>query len=99
MEDGKELRAQELNANGSSGRGRLVSDDIIPVCREAAGEGIVLLKNDNGTLPLAESDRAAVFGRTQFDYFAVGYGSGGDVLAPYTVNLVDGLENQGVRFD
>ena len=99
MEDGKELRAQELNANGGSGRGRLVSDDIIPVCREAAGEGIVLLKNDNGTLPLAESDRAAVFGRTQFDYFAVGYGSGGDVLAPYTVNLVDGLRNQGVRLD
>ncbi len=99
MEDEKELRAQELNTEGSREKGRLVSDAIIPVCRQAAGEGIVLLKNDNDTLPFSPCDRVAVFGRTQIDYFAVGYGSGGDVLAPYTVNLIDGLKNQGVRTD
>ena len=99
MEDYRELRAQKLNTAGDKEKGRLVSDAIIPVCREAAGEGIVLLKNVNDTLPLAGSDRVAVFGRTQIDYFAVGYGSGGDVLAPYTVNVIDGLENAGVRVD
>lgn len=63
--------------------------------RQAGAEGIVLLKNINNTLPYNENTRLAVFGRCQLDYFYVGYGSGGDVNAPYTVNLIDGLKNNG----
>ncbi|MDE6156122.1 MAG: glycoside hydrolase family 3 C-terminal domain-containing protein, partial [Eubacterium sp.] len=68
-----------------------------PVALNAAEESIVLLKNKDNALPIRENDTVAVFGRCQLDYFYVGYGSGGDVIAPYTVNLIDGLKNAGVN--
>ena len=69
------------------------------VIRLSAAEGCVLLKND-GTLPLDKNNKEiSVFGRTQFDWFYVGYGSGGNVNAPYKVNLVDGLENAGASYN
>ncbi|MBR2812240.1 MAG: glycoside hydrolase family 3 protein, partial [Solobacterium sp.] len=40
-----------------------------------------------------------VFGRCQRDWFYVGYGSGGDVHAPYYVNLMDALKNNGARYN
>ncbi len=60
--------------------------------RLLAAEGIVMLKNDN-TLPLTGKN-VAVFGRCQYDYFYCGYGSGGDVNAPYKVSLAEALHNQ-----
>ena len=66
--------------------------------RQCAAEACVLLKND-GTLPLQESEKVAVFGRCQLDWFYVGYGSGGDVHPPYRVNLMEGLANAGVSYD
>lgn len=66
--------------------------------RNAASEGTVLLAND-GALPLGREGLVAVFGRTQIDYFAVGYGSGGDVKAPYVWNLLDALRDAGVAVD
>jgi len=65
--------------------------------RQAAAEGVVLLRND-GTLPL-EGRRVAVFGRVQIDWFAVGYGSGGDVKVPYIWNLLAGLRDAGIQVD
>ena len=67
--------------------------------RQAAADGAVLLKNDNGILPLKSGETVAVFGRVQQDWFYVGYGSGGDVNPPYKVNLMEGLENAGVAVD
>lgn len=64
--------------------------------RETAAEGIVMLKNDNQVLPLGGGSSVAkvsVFGRVQVNYFPCGYGSGGDVKVPYTVNLLQGLRN------
>lgn len=66
--------------------------------RAAAAEGAVLLHND-GTLPLRPDRTTAVFGRVQLDWFAVGYGSGGDVKVPYVWNLVAGLRDAGVPID
>lgn len=43
--------------------------------------------------------RRCGFGRVQNDWFYVGYGSGGDVKPPYKVNLIEGLENEGVKID
>ena len=48
------------------------------------------------TLPPAVS---AVFSRVQLDWFAVGYGSGGDVKVPYIWNLLAGLGDAGIRVD
>ena len=59
--------------------------------REVASEGAVML--ENRILPLAEGTKVSVFGRVQIDYFCTGYGSGGDVNAPYKVNLLEGLRN------
>ncbi|MCD8380094.1 MAG: glycoside hydrolase family 3 C-terminal domain-containing protein [Lachnospiraceae bacterium] len=61
------------------------------LARQAAAEGIVLLKNDRDALPLAESAKVAVFGRSQFHYYKSGTGSGGLVNAPYVVGILDAL--------
>lgn len=63
------------------------------LCREIGSEGAVMLKNANNVLPLTADRTVSVFGRVQKDYFYVGYGSGGDVNAPYKVSLIDGLRN------
>jgi beta-glucosidase len=63
--------------------------------RRAAAEGIVLLKNESDMLPLLKTERVAVYGRPQLEYYRSGTGSGGAVNVPYTSNIMDGLrENQ-----
>ena len=64
-------------------------------CRKAAADSFVLLKNDGGVLPLLEDETVAFFGRVQYDTFFVGYGSGGDVNAHYTVSINKGIKNCG----
>lgn len=68
--------------------------EMSALLRRAAAEGAVLLKNE-GTLPLAEGAKVAVFGRVQNNWFYTGYGSGGDVNKPYQVGLMDGLKACG----
>ena len=70
-----------------------VTEQRASLLRRAAAEGAVLLEND-GTLPLP--GRVAVFGRAQVDTFYTGYGSGGNVLTPYRVNILNGLRASGV---
>lgn len=86
---------QELNRVAMDGK--LSVPEISEIAREIAAEGIVLLKNDQNTLPIRSSDTVAVFGRCAIDYFTVGYGSGGDVVAPYRSSLMDGLNACSVR--
>ena len=59
--------------------------------RAAAAEGCVLLRNENGALPIREGETAAVFGRIQLDYYKSGTGSGGMVNVPYVHSILDGL--------
>ena len=68
------------------------------VIREAAAEGIVLLKN-NGVLPFSQKDTVSVFGRCQYNYFYVGYGSGGDVHPAYKVSLISALRESTVNIN
>ena len=74
-----------------------VAVNAADVLRRSAAEGIVMLAND-GTLPLAADNRVAIFGRHQYDWFYVGFGSGGDVNAPYRVNLLSAAEGR-LAFD
>lgn len=66
------------------------------LCRKAAAQGAVLLKNKDAVLPLTADDRVAVFGRCQNDYYRSGTGSGGAVNVLYTTNLLDGLRNDHI---
>lgn len=88
---------QEINQEGLAGE--LAFPEIVDAAQQMAAEGIVLLKNERHTLPISANDNVAVFGRCAVDYFAVGYGSGGDVIAPYKRNLMDGLRQDGVRLN
>lgn len=78
--------------------GAAAFDGMASASRAAAADGSVLLFND-GTLPLRKDARVALFGRVQRDWFYVGYGSGGDVRAPYLVSPVQGLQDAGVNLD
>lgn len=69
------------------------------VTRNAATEGMVLLKNNKNVLPLGDKvKKVAVFGRTSYDFIAGGTGSG-DVNHAYVVSLIDGLKNAGLQID
>ena len=46
---------------------------------KAVEEGIVLLENRNGALPLKENTPVAIYGRIQLHYYKSGTGSGGMV--------------------
>lgn len=72
-----------------------IPEGMSEALRQTASEGIVLLKNDGNILPLKKDSTVAVFGRVQYDYFAVGYGSGGDVNPPYIYNITDALDENG----
>lgn len=69
------------------------------ITRQSATEGMVLLKNENATLPLsAGMKRVALFGCASYDYIAGGTGSG-NVNRAYTVSLFEGLKNAGYETD
>ncbi|KAF5272605.1 hypothetical protein FQR65_LT17334 [Abscondita terminalis] len=69
------------------------------VTRNAATEGMVLLKNDKNTLPYPESSgNMALFGVTSYALITGGTGSGG-VNNKHTVSLLEGLTNAGYKLN
>ncbi|MGZ3754658.1 MAG: beta-glucosidase [Mucilaginibacter sp.] len=68
------------------------------VSRIAASEGMVLLKNNDASLPITKGKKVALFGNTSYDLVAGGTGSG-DVNKPYIVSLNQGIVNAGFGID
>ena len=68
------------------------------ISREAATEGMVLLKNARG-LPIPTTTKTiALLGNSSYDLITGGTGSG-DVHEAYTVSLVEGLKADGIAVE
>lgn len=84
---------QHINIKAGILGEKKINPKMSALLRQAAAESIVLLENED-VLPLKAQSKLAVFGRSQIDYFYVGYGSGGEVNPPYLVNVIQGLEEK-----
>ena len=76
---------------GANGQKVTASKAHTELSKQAAKEGMVLLKNENSLLPFEKGTRLAVFGKASADYVKGGGGSG-DVTVSYTVSLDAGLK-------
>ena len=76
---------------GENGQRVTACKEHIELSKNAAKEGMVLLKNNGGLLPLAKGTKLALFGMGTFDYVKGGGGSG-DVTVAYEVNLYEGFK-------
>ena len=68
------------------------------VARKAAGEAIVLLRNENQTLPLSGGEKVALYGVSSVDFVAGGTGSG-NVNKAYVVTMEEALTKAGFQLD
>jgi len=65
------------------------------IARQAAGEGMVLLKNKNNTLPVKTGKTVAVFGKISYYLIAYGTGSGSVRSNKYAISVNEGLKAAG----
>ena len=69
------------------------------VTRNAATEGMVLLKNEKNALPFADKQKeVSLFGVTSYAWITGGTGSG-SVNNKHTVSLLEGLNSAGYKLD
>ncbi len=93
MEKWTRVKFQPNLPLGENGERLTGSLGHIGLSKEAAKEGMVLLKNRRDILPLKKGTRVALFGKAAFDYVKGGGGSG-DVTVAYIRNLYEGLKMQ-----
>lgn len=79
---------------GKDGQRVTACKEHILLSKNAAKEGMVLLKNEENALPFAKGTKLALFGKGCVDYVKGGGGSG-DVTVSYIKNLYDGLTELG----
>ncbi len=88
--------------NMAMGGGK-ISDESIEeakdVVTQIADEGIVLLKNEDGALPLAEGTKLNIFGWSSTNPVYGGTGSGSLSDAYPTVSFLEGLTNAGIEYN
>lgn len=74
-------------------------DKYLKTAAQVVSEGIVMLKNEHQALPLKSHEEIALFGRIQFHYYKSGTGSGGMVNVSKVTNIVDGLQESGIKLN
>ena len=84
------IRYMPATPIGKDGQRVTACQEHIALVREAACEGMVLLKNEEKLLPFAKGTKLALFGKGTVDYVKGGGGSG-DVTVSYTRCLLKGL--------
>ena len=86
------LRLQfRTNLAEGRGHGRFVCPDHSAAARRIAGEGIVLLKNDGGVLPVRDAKKILVVGENAVKMLTIGGGSS-SLKAKYEISPLDGLK-------
>lgn len=83
---------------GSENQRVTASKEHIALSKEAAKEGMVLLKNEENLLPLPKGTKVALFGKATFDYVRGGGGSG-EVTVSYNRNLYEGLKQKQEKIE
>ena len=91
MEKWTRVKYQPMIPMGKEGKRITAGKEHILLSKEAAKEGMVLLKNEGNVLPLKAGSRVALFGKGTFDYVKGGGGSG-DVTVSYIRNLYEGFK-------
>ena len=72
----------------------MLRQEKMDFARGAAADGIVLLKNENGALPIAKDKEIALFGLCSYRCFRLGWGSG-DMMAQTISQINEGLKDAG----
>ena len=93
MERWARAKFQPVLPLGKNGTRITASEEHTTLSKDAAKEGMVLLKNENGVLPLAKGTKVALFGKATIDYVKGGGGSG-DVTVAYIRNLYEGFKQK-----
>lgn len=91
MDKWQRARFQPNLPLGGNGEKVTASKEHRELAKNAAKEGMVLLKNRQNVLPLGKGSKVALFGKGSFDYVKGGGGSG-DVTVEYIINLYDGMK-------
>ncbi|MFC4321466.1 glycoside hydrolase family 3 N-terminal domain-containing protein [Litchfieldia salsa] len=68
------------------------------IARQAAADGMVLLKNEEKALPIAESVSVSLFGTPTIETMTGGRGSA-LVYAPYQIGIPEGLKDAGLTIN
>ena len=68
------------------------------VARKAAEESIILLRNEDNTLPLKGSEKVALYGLTSVDFVGIGTGSG-EVHTEHIANMQEAMTAAGFTLD
>lgn len=70
----------------------------LEVAQQITDEGLVLLKNEDNTLPLTEDDKINVFGFGAMNY-KMGGGGSGATNTDGAVSLFEGFDNAGINYN
>ncbi|MCH1626894.1 glycoside hydrolase family 3 C-terminal domain-containing protein [Ferdinandcohnia quinoae] len=91
------MTGKHITIDTTSAEGVKAREAADAVAEEIANEGLVLLKNENNSLPLTDK-KINVFGSTAFSFK---YGGGGSGASDQTraVNLFDALKQAGIKYN
>ena len=95
------INTDEVDATGYTAADRQKGESNTPanqaVARKVAEEGIVLLKNESGTLPLDKDELSsiALLGKyVNYNFYVPGLGGSGATNPPYQITNLQGLQNK-----
>lgn len=97
VKDVLRLAFKSISANGFKATTPDLAENA-KISREVATDGMVLLKNEDKTLPLPTDKKVALFGVGGYHTIAGGTGSS-NVNKAYIIDISEGMKNTGYKID